>query len=89
MNILQTLQASREFCVTLNRTAAIDPQEIKGRFTHHHPVFTTRAPAAQKRHEEISGLNRTHYCGAYWGYGFHEDGVNSALPVARWFGREL
>ena len=89
MNILQTLQASREFCVTLNRTEAIDPREIKARFTYHHPVFTTRAPEAQKRHAEISGLNRTHFCGAYWGYGFHEDGVKSALPVARWFGKEL
>ena len=75
MNILQTLQASREFCVTLNRTEAIDPKEIKARFTYHHPVFSTRAPEAQKRHDEISGLNRTHFCGAYWGYGFHEDGV--------------
>jgi uncharacterized protein len=89
MNILQTLRASREFCVTLNRTEAIDPREIKARFDYHHPVLTTRAPEAQKRHAEISGLNRTHYCGAYWGYGFHEDGVKSALPVARWFGKEL
>jgi predicted NAD/FAD-binding protein len=89
MNILQTLQASREFCVTLNRTEAIDPKDIKARFTYHHPVFSTRAPEAQKRHAEISGINRTHYCGAYWGYGFHEDGVKSALPVARWFGKEL
>ena len=89
MNILQTLQASREFCVTLNRTEAIDPKEIKARFTYHHPVFSTRAPEAQRRRDEISGLNRTHFCGAYWGYGFHEDGVRSALPVARWFGKEL
>jgi predicted NAD/FAD-binding protein len=89
MSILQSLQASREFCVTLNRTAALDPDEILSRFSYHHPVFTTRAPAAQQRHGEISGLNRTHYCGAYWGYGFHEDGVRSALPVARWFGKEL
>jgi uncharacterized protein len=89
MNILQNLDASREFCVTLNRTEAIDPEDIEARFMYHHPVFTTRAPQVQKRHQEISGRNRTHYCGAYWGYGFHEDGVNSALPVARWFGKEL
>ena len=44
--------------------------------------------AAQRRHAEISG-KETHYCGAYWGYGFHEDGVNSALAVARAFGRSL
>jgi predicted NAD/FAD-binding protein len=89
MNILQSLKASREFCVTLNRTEALEPESVCSRFIYHHPVFTTRAPAAQKRHGEISGLNRTHYCGAYWGYGFHEDGVRSALPVARWFGKEL
>ena len=89
MNILQSLPASREFCVTLNCAEAIDPGEVKARFVYHHPVFTTRAPEAQKRHEEISGMNRTHYCGAYWGYGFHEDGVNSALQVARRFGKGL
>ena len=89
MNILQSLPASREFCVTLNGAEAIDPGEVKARFVYHHPVFTTRAPEAQKRHAEISGMNRTHYCGAYWGYGFHEDGVNSALRVARRFGKEL
>jgi predicted NAD/FAD-binding protein len=89
MNILQSLKASQEFCVTLNRTQALDPELIKARFTYHHPVFTSRAPEAQLRHDEISGVNRTHYCGAYWGYGFHEDGVNSGLQVARWFGQEL
>ncbi len=46
---------------------------------YHHPQYTLAAPAAQQRHSEISGRNRTHYCGAYWGYGFHEDGVKSAL----------
>jgi uncharacterized protein len=89
MNILQTLQASREFCVTLNGSDAIDPASIKARFIYDHPVFTIRAPEVQKRHAEISGIHRTHFCGSYWGYGFHEDGVNSALKVARWFGKEL
>jgi predicted NAD/FAD-binding protein len=89
MNVLQNLKASREFCVTLNRTEAIDPELIKGRFTYSHPQFTPRSPEVQLRHGEISGMNRTHYCGAYWGYGFHEDGVNSGLQVARWFGKEL
>jgi len=75
--------------VTLNRTAALDPRWCWPALPYHHPVFTTRAPEAQERQGEISGRNRTHYCGAYWGYGFHEDGVRSALPVARWFGKEL
>ena len=78
-----------KFCVTLNRTEAIDPERIKGRFTYGHPQFNPRSPEVQVRHSEISGINRTHYCGAYWGYGFHEDGVNSGLQVARWFGKEL
>jgi len=89
MNILQNLKASKEFCVTLNRTEAIDPERIKGRFAYDHPQFTPRSPEVQLRHSEISGMNRTHYCGAYWGYGFHEDGVKSGLQVARWFGKEL
>ena len=49
-------------------------------------LFTLEGIAAQRRHAEISGIARTHYCGAYWGYGFHEDGLNSALAVARALG---
>ncbi|MFB3776319.1 MAG: NAD(P)/FAD-dependent oxidoreductase [Bryobacteraceae bacterium] len=89
MNILQTLRASEEFCVTLNRAAAIDSGRIIGRYDYAHPVYTTAAPAAQRRHGEISGVNRTHYAGAYWGYGFHEDGVNAALAACTWFGKML
>jgi predicted NAD/FAD-binding protein len=89
MNILQSLEASCDFCVTLNRTDAINTELIKDRFSYSHPQFKPRAPEVQLRHSEISGINRTHYCGAYWGYGFHEDGVNSGLQVARWFGKEL
>ncbi len=83
MNRLQSLRAEQEFCVTLNRTAAIDPERIIRTIDYSHPVYTPAGVAAQSRHEEISGRNRTHYCGAYWGWGFHEDGVNSALRVAR------
>jgi predicted NAD/FAD-binding protein len=81
MNSLQSLRADREFCVTLNRTDVIDPDQIIARFQYSHPVYTPEGVAAQARHEEISGRNRTHYCGAYWGWGFHEDGVRSALRV--------
>ena len=84
MNHLQALDADRPFCVTLNRTAAIDPAKIIRVIPYAHPVFTRASMAAQHRHDEISGLERTHYCGAYWSWGFHEDGVISAYrAVAR------
>jgi predicted NAD/FAD-binding protein len=83
MNRLQSLRAEQEFCVTLNRTAAIDPQRIIATFNYAHPVYTRAGVLAQGRYAEISGHNRTHYCGAYWGWGFHEDGVRSALRVVR------
>lgn len=90
MNTLQGLDAPEEFCVTLNQDTMIDPGKIIRRIMYHHPVFDTPAIEAQHRHGEISGFaTRTHYCGAYWGYGFHEDGVNSALRVAAAFGRGL
>jgi predicted NAD/FAD-binding protein len=81
LNALQSLRADREFCVTLNRTEAIDPEQIICKTQYAHPVYTPAGVAAQARHHEISGRNRTHYCGAYWGWGFHEDGLNSALRV--------
>jgi predicted NAD/FAD-binding protein len=79
MNNLQRLRADREFLLTLNRSEAIDPEKVLRRFTYEHPVYTAAGVAAQSRHGEISGGRRTHYCGAYWGWGFHEDGVVSAL----------
>jgi predicted NAD/FAD-binding protein len=86
MNRLQSLRADVEVCVTLNRTDEIDPAKIIARFDYAHPVFTFAGIAAQRRHGEISGQRRTHYCGAYWGWGFHEDGVQSAVRVARELG---
>ncbi len=82
MNRLQSLRAERELCVTLNRTEAIDPSQIIRRIPYAHPVYTPAGVAAQARVAEISGRNRTHFCGAYWGWGFHEDGVVSAERVA-------
>lgn len=87
MNRLQSLDAQEEFCVSLNQTGHIDPDRIHGQFTYAHPAFDGDAVRAQRRHHEISGHNRTHYCGAYWGYGFHEDGVNSALAATAFFGK--
>ena len=79
MNILQSLQAPAQFLLTLNRNADVDPRKVLGSYVYDHPVYTAGAVAAQKRRHEINGERRTYYCGAYWGYGFHEDGVNSAL----------
>jgi predicted NAD/FAD-binding protein len=79
MNHLQRLRAEREYLLTLNRGEAIDPAKVLRRFEYDHPVYTAAGVAAQSRHAEISGVRRTHYCGAYWGWGFHEDGVLSAL----------
>lgn len=81
MNLLQRLQAPETFCVTLNRTGAIAPAQVLGRFRYAHPQFSRAAVQAQARHGEISAVRRSHYCGAYWGYGFHEDGVRSAARV--------
>lgn len=89
LNRLQDLGADGPICLTLNPAGQVPEGSVLRRFVYHHPVFTTGAVAAQRRHGEISGRRRTHYCGAYWGYGFHEDGVNSALVVARHFGKGL
>jgi len=86
MNRLQTLEAESTYCVTLNATETIDPDSILQRARFSHPVYDTASIAAQGRHEEISGVDRTHFCGAYWGFGFHEDGVRSAVKVAERFG---
>ena len=87
MNRLQSLTAEREFCVTLNQTERIDPNTVLRRFEYSHPVYTLDGVRAQERATEISGFERrTHFCGAYWGWGFHEDGVNSALRVGSDFG---
>jgi predicted NAD/FAD-binding protein len=89
MNRLQSLRAEREFCVTLNRGDAIDPAKVLRTIPYDHPVYTREGVRAQARRAEIDGRNRTHYCGAYWGWGFHEDGVVSALAVAERFGARL
>jgi predicted NAD/FAD-binding protein len=89
MNILQGLKTPVDFCVTLNQEDTIDPEKVRQRFIYHHPVYTPRGLAARKRFDDISGKNRLHFCGAYWGHGFHEDGVNSALAVCAYFGKSL
>jgi len=82
MNKLQRLKAKQNYFVTLNRGEEIDPAKVIRTISYDHPVYTKEGVAAQARHAEISGAaHRTHYCGAYWGWGFHEDGVVSAQRV--------
>jgi predicted NAD/FAD-binding protein len=82
MNNLQRLRARSHYFVTLNQGERIDPAKAIRRISYDHPVYTKEGVAAQARHAEISGNDRrTHYCGAYWGWGFHEDGVVSASRI--------
>ena len=85
MNVLQSLTTRRRYLVSLNLADRIDPGSVLAQIEYQHPVHTPRGVAAQKRHAEISGPRRTFYCGAYWGNGFHEDGVVSALAVLEQF----
>lgn len=90
MNRLQNFDhCPKHFCVTLNKTEDIDPEKIIRIFQYAHPVFTLDGNAAQQRHHEINNQRHSHYCGAYWFNGFHEDGVNSALRVCESFGINL
>jgi predicted NAD/FAD-binding protein len=83
MNRLQSLKTEKDYCVTLNGEDAIDGAKVLRKIVYHHPLYKREAVRVQSRWSEISGRNRTHYCGAYWLYGFHEDGLYSALRVAR------
>lgn len=87
MNILQGIQSETTFCVSLNQTAAIDPLKVLARYTYAHPQYSLQAVAAQARWQELMGDQHSYYCGAYWANGFHEDGVVSALRVARALGQ--
>jgi predicted NAD/FAD-binding protein len=85
MNILQGIESQHTFCVTLNQKEDIDPKKILREFTYHHPIFSADSISAQKSRSLICGVNHTHFAGAYWHNGFHEDGVRSAVEVANKF----
>jgi len=85
MNILQGLQSDTTFCVTLNQSEAIAPEKVLRKFIYHHPIFSIESMQAQQKRSQICGLNNTHFAGAYWYNGFHEDGVRSAVDVAKRF----
>jgi predicted NAD/FAD-binding protein len=86
MNILQTIRAPETLVVSLNRTADIDPAKILWRGTYAHPLQTQASAVAQRRKAEIQGKRNTWFAGAYWGYGFHEDGMRSGVEVANALG---
>ena len=87
MNILQGLDSEQTFCVTLNNSDAIDQTKVLKRLQYHHPIYTQESVAAQARQSEIN-TDRLYFCGAYWRYGFHEDGVVSALNALEKFKRD-
>jgi uncharacterized protein len=89
MNRLQNIDAAHDIFVSLNPRHAINPAKIDAQFTYRHPVFNAAAIAAQNRLSDIQGKDRIWYCGAYWRYGFHEDGCMSGLDVARALGAML
>ncbi|WP_020209623.1 NAD(P)/FAD-dependent oxidoreductase [Gilvimarinus chinensis] len=89
MNILQNIRSPETFCVTVNPGERIDEEYIHGRYRYAHPVFTKESVAAKSRWANINAQHHTHFCGAYWHNGFHEDGVVSALRVASYFGETL
>jgi predicted NAD/FAD-binding protein len=82
LNRLQGLTCPTTFCVTLNPRTEVAPENVIRRLSYRHPRYTLASVAAQARWREVSARNRTHYCGAYWRYGFHEDGLLSAIRVA-------
>jgi len=85
MNRLQNVQAPVNFLVTLNNAESVDADKVIKELYYEHPLYTEQSVKAQARRHEISGCNRTFYCGAYWGNGFHEDGVVSALKAVEEF----
>jgi len=88
LNRLQGLTTSERYCVTLNSDSHVDERHVLRRFVYRHPLYTRQAITAQRQWHQVSGVNRTYYCGAYWFYGFHEDGLKSAIRVASALGVE-
>ncbi len=89
MNRLQRLRTQRQYFVTLNPPAPIDPRATVDTFIYHHPMYTFGSMATQAELPRLNGDRRTYYCGSYWGYGFHEDAVRAAVSVAAALGGAL
>lgn len=86
MNRLQKLPADLPLFVTLNPITQPDPALVHRQITYHHPVFDGAAMHAQKQLPSLQGVNRTWFCGSYFGYGFHEDAFSSGLAAAEALG---
>lgn len=86
MNLLQGIDAPEQFLVSLNCTAQIDPAKILRRMRYAHPVYTHQTLKAQALRSELQGAQHSYFCGAYWGFGFHEDGLRSGVDVAEQLG---
>jgi predicted NAD/FAD-binding protein len=86
MNLLQSLDSPKPFVVSLGRGEEINPDEVIARMRYRHPIYTRTSVAAQGRKAEIQGQRRTWFAGAYWGWGFHEDGMRSTVDVVRALG---
>jgi predicted NAD/FAD-binding protein len=82
LNMLQPLPVQQPVVVSLNPVRAIDPGTVHGTFDYAHPVFDLAAIRAQAQVPELQGKQHTYFCGAWTGYGFHEDGLKSGLDVA-------
>ena len=82
LNRLQGISGPTQYCVTLNPTRPLAAGSVIGAYRYRHPQISHESVAAQARWREVSAGHRTHYCGAYWRYGFHEDGLWSAMRVA-------
>jgi predicted NAD/FAD-binding protein len=82
MNSLQNLETETNYFVTINPNDAIDPKRIIKTIAYAHPVYSPKSLKARQRLPKINGQQRTHFCGAYAGYGFHEDGMKAGLAVA-------
>ena len=85
MNSLQSIDSDNTYCVSLNQTRYIDKSKIIKRIMYQHPQFTPGRSEMQQRHNDLIRYKGISYCGAYWGYGFHEDGVRSATRVCEAF----
>ena len=89
MNMLQSIESDQTYCVSLNQTQNIDKNKILKRIIYHHPQFSPGRSAAQSEHSKLIRHKGISYCGAYWGYGFHEDGASSAIRVCEAFDMEI
>jgi uncharacterized protein len=83
INKLQPIPFEQPVLVSLNPSRPIARKHVMGEFDYAHPVFDMAALAAQQRLAQVQGVNHTYFCGAWTGYGFHEDGLKSGLAVAR------